>query len=195
MSNALRVAQRREIAPALAVEKFDLLGRLAPALRRPQNVGTQADRLTAADIGDQFQRQVVAADIGQRARLQQQPLVAQFIGQIRGARGLQRRQRAIGLAVHQIDDREPGRDLGARGALQAVIDLVLEQFGGLVEQIDRHQPVGEPADHLVAAPPDRRQLAEIVEQAERLDRRQRVALAGQEQAVEGHRRLVLDLAR
>ena len=77
-------------------------------------------------------------------------------------------------------------------ALQAVIDLVLEQFGGLVEQIDRHQPVGEPADHLVAAPPDRREIAEIVEQAERFDRRQRVAFAAEEQAVEGHRRLVLD---
>ena len=105
-----------------------------------------------------------------------------------------RGERAVRLAVHQIDDREPGRDLRARGALQAVVDLVLQQFGRLVEQIDRHQPVGEPADHLVAAPADRRQLAEIVEQAERLDRRQRVALAGEEQAVEGRRRLVLDAA-
>ena len=54
----------------------------------------------------------------------------------------------------------------ARAApLQAVVDLVLEQFGRLVEQVDRDQPVGEPADHLVAAAADRGQLADIVEQA------------------------------
>jgi len=29
--------------------------------------------------------------------------------------------------------------------------------GPVIEQIDRHQPVGEPPDHLVAAPADRRQ--------------------------------------
>ena len=130
--------------------------------------------------------------IGQRARLDQQALVAHLVGEIGGARGAQRRLRPVRLVVEQIDHREPGRDLRARGALQAVVDLVLQQLGRLVEQIDRDQPVGEPADHLVAAPADRRQLAEIVEQAERLDRRQRVALAGEEQRVEGRRRVVLD---
>ena len=103
--------------------------------------------------------------------------------------------RAVGLAVHQIDHREAHRDLRARRALQAVVDLVLQQLGRLVEQVDRDQPVGELADHLVAAPADRRQVAEIVEQAERLDRRQRVALAAEEQRVERLRRLVLDAAR
>ena len=146
----------------------------------------------AVDIGDQFQRQIMAAGIGQRARLQQQALVAQLVGQFRRARRLQGGDRAFRLAVHEIDDGEAGRDLRARAALQAVVDLVLQQFGGLVEQIDRHQPVGEPADHLVAAPPDRGEIAVIVEQAERFDRRQRVGFAAEEQAVEGHRRLVLD---
>ena len=72
---------------------------------------------------------------------------------------------------------------------------MLQQLGRLVEQVDRHQPVGEPADHLVAAPADRRQVAEVVEQAERLDRRQAVALAAEEQRVERRRRLVLDAPR
>src|SRR6185312_15345493 len=63
------------------------------------------------------------------------------------------------------------------------------------EQIDRDEPVGEFADHLVAAAADRGQLAIVVKQAERLDGRHRVALALQEQAVEAGRGLVLDLAR
>ncbi len=120
----------------------------------------------------------MAADVGQRARLEQQPLIAQLVREFGDARRAQRRQRPVRLAVHQIDHRKPGRDLRARGALQPMVDLVLQQLGRLVEQIDRDQPVGEPPDHLVAAPADRGQLAEIVEQAERIDRRQRIALAG-----------------
>ena len=83
---------------------------------------------------------------------------------------------AIRLAVGEIDHREPRRDLRARRAFEALVDLVLQELGGLVEQVDRDQAVGEPADHLVAAPADRRQLAELVEHAERIDRRQVVAL-------------------
>ena len=135
------------------------------------------------------------AHVGQRARFEQQALVAHFVGEVGGAGRAQRRQRAIGLVVHQIDDRQPRRHLRARGALQAVVDLVLQQLGGLVEQIDRDQPVGEPADHLVAAAADRGELAEIVEQRQRVDRRHRVAFAGEEQRVEGPRRFVLDAAR
>ncbi len=48
--------------------------------------------------------------------------------------------------VHQIDHGEPRRHLRARRALQAVVDLVLQQLGALVEQIDRDQPLGELAD-------------------------------------------------
>ena len=36
-----------------------------------------------------------------------------------------------------------------------MIDLVLQQVGGLVEQVDRNQPIGQPPDHLVAAIADR----------------------------------------
>ena len=94
----------------------------------------------------------MAADVGQRARFEQQPLHrALSFGQFAAAARLQRRQRPVGLAVHQIDDGKPRRHLRARRALQTVIDLVLQQFGRLVEQIDLHQPVGELADHLVAA--------------------------------------------
>ena len=83
----------------------------------------------------------------------------------------------------------------ARAALQAVIDLMLEQFGGLVEQIDRHKPVGEPADHFVAAPPDRRQFAILVEHPERLDRRKIVALRTEKELRKQRRRGVLTLPR
>ena len=74
-----------------------------------------------------------------------------------------------------------------------MVDLVLQELGSLVEQIDRDQPVGEPADHLVAAPADRRQLAEFIEHAERIDRRQVVALGAQEDLREQRRGSVLRL--
>ena len=107
---------------------------------------------------------------------------------------MQRLERAVGLAPEQIDHRKPARDLRARGTLQAMIDLMLQQRGRLVEQIDGNQPVGEPADHLVAAPTDRREVAKIIKQAERFDRRQRVRLAAEEQGVEQRRRFVLGAA-
>ncbi len=146
-------------------------------------------------MGDHFERKIVAAAVGQSARLQQQPLFAQFAGKLGAARFLQGGDRALRLAVHEVDGGKAGRDLGARGAVQAVVDLVLEQFGRLVEQVDGDQPVGQAPDHLVAAAADRRQFAIIVEYGQRLDRLERVAFGGEEQAVEGRRRLVLDLAR
>ena len=91
-------------------------------------------------------------------------------------RRAQRRDRHVGLAVGEIDHREAGCDLRPRRAFEALVDLVLQELGGLVEQIDRNEALGEPADHLVAAPADRRQLAELEEHAERVDRRQIVAL-------------------
>ena len=158
-----------------------MLGRLLPVARRPVDVGAQPQQLAALEAGDHLEREIVAADIGQRARLDHQPRHADLVGKVGGAGRAQHRLRLVRLVVHQIDHRKPRRHLRARGALQAVVDLVLQKLGGLVEQIDRDQPLGEPADHLVAAPADRGELAEIVEQAERIDRRQRVALAGQEQ--------------
>ena len=122
----------------------------------------------------------MAADIGERASLQQQALVAQLVVQVGDAGGAQHRQSPIGLAIHQIDDGKSRRDLRTRRTLQPMIDLILQKLGRLIEQIDRDQAVGEPADHLVAAAADRGQFAEIVEQSERIDRRQSVALSRQE---------------
>ncbi len=124
----------------------------------------------------------MASDVALRARLQQQPLLAQFARQIGDARGAKRGDGAIGLAAGQIDHGQARRHLRARRALQPVIDLVLQQLGGLIEQIDRDQPVGEPADHLVAAPPDRRQFAIVVKHPERVDRRKIVTLRRRERA-------------
>jgi hypothetical protein len=98
---------------------------------------------------------------------------------------------AIRLAVGQIDHGQARRDLRARRALQPLVDLVLQQFAGLIEQVDRDQPVGEAADHLVAAPPDRRQFAIFVEHPERIDRRKIVALRAEKQLREQRRRRVL----
>ena len=58
---ALGIAERLELAPALAVQELDLLSRLAPALCRPQDVGAQPDRFAGLDIGNHLERQVVAA--------------------------------------------------------------------------------------------------------------------------------------
>ena len=133
----------------------------------------------------------MAADIALRAGLKQQPLRAQFAGEIGDAGGAQRGDREIGLAVGQIDHGELRRDLRARRAFEALVDLVLQELGGLVEQIDRHQPVRQPPDQFVAAPADRRQLAELVEHGERIDRRQVVALLAQKNLRKQRRRLVL----
>src|SRR3546814_20082675 len=58
--------------------------------------------------------------------------------------------RGIRVAVEQIDHRQPGAGLGAGIATQAIGDLMLDQFRRTVQQIDRHQPVGQLADDLVA---------------------------------------------
>ena len=49
--------------------------------------------------------------------------------------------------------RQIGRDLRLRHALEAVVDLVLEQVGRLRQQVDPHQPPRQVADHLVALAP------------------------------------------
>ena len=74
-------------------------------------------------------------------------------------------------------------------------DLRVPEGIPLVEQLHRHEPIGEPADHLVAAAADRRQLAEIVEQGERIDGRQRVTLTSKEQRHERRGRLFLHAVR
>ena len=63
------------------------------------------------------------------------------------------------------------------------------------EKIHRHEPVGHAPDHLVAVGADRRQVDEIVEQAERLDRRHGIRLALEEQVDEGGAHVVLRLPR
>jgi len=64
--------------------------------------------------------------------------------------------------VQQIDRGQPRRNLRAGSTLQAMVDLVLKQLGGLIEQIDRYQSVGQAADHFIAAPSNRREFAVVV---------------------------------
>ncbi len=131
--------QRFEVAPAIAVIQFDLLRRLAPPPRRPVDVGAQPDRLAACDIRDDVEREVMAADVALRARLQQQPLLAQFARQIGDARGAKRGDGAVRLAAGQVDHRQPRRHLGARRALEPAIDLVLQAVRW-PDRADRRQP-------------------------------------------------------
>ena len=123
----------------------------------------------------------MTADVAVGACLQQQPLLAQFAREIGNAGRAQRLDGAIRLAIGQIDHGEARRHLGPRRAFETAIDLVLQQLGGLIEQIDADQAIGQLADHLVAAPADRGQLAKAVEDAERVDRRQVIGLAAEEQ--------------
>ena len=137
----------------------------------------------------------MTAEIGQRPRFEKQPLIAEFVGEIGRARGAQEREGAVGLAVHQIDYGQSRRHLRARSTLQPAIDLILQKIRSLIQQVDRDETIGQAADHLVAAAADRRQLAEIVKQSQRINGRKPVALAGKEQRFECRRRLVLDPAR
>ncbi len=122
----------------------------------------------------------MTADVALRARFQQQALLPELAGEIADAAGAQCGDRHVGLAVGEIDHGKARGDLGTRGAFEAMIDLVLQELRGLVEQIDRGETVREPADQLVAAAADRRQLAELVEHAERFDRRQVVTFRSEE---------------
>ena len=128
------------------------------------------------------------ADVALRARFQQQPLLPQFAREIGDARRAQRRDGAVRLAVGQVDHGQARRHLRPRRTLEPLVDLVLQQLGRLVEQVDRDQPLGQTPDHLVAAPADRRQLAVFVEHAERVDRLHVLALGAEIELREQRRR-------
>jgi hypothetical protein len=79
-----------------------------------------------------LERDIMASELGQSARLDQQPLIMKLVGDIRGVSAAQSRERLLGFVVHQIDDRQSRRHLGARGALQATIDLIPQKIGRLI---------------------------------------------------------------
>ena len=135
----LALVERLENLPALAMEQFDLLRRLLPALGRPIDVGAKPNRLPGFQVGDHLEREIVPADVGQGPALDQQPLAADFVRQVAAARRAQRRLRLHRLVIEQIDHRKPGRDLGARRALQPVVDLMLQQRRRRIEQVDGHR--------------------------------------------------------
>ena len=74
-------------------------------------------------------------------------------------------ERAIRLVGHQINHGEADRDLGTRRALEAMIDLVLPQLRGLIEQVHRGQSLRLSAHDFIAAPAHGGELAKIIEQA------------------------------
>ena len=136
---------------------------------------------------------VETAEIHQGAGLERATLGVQRHRQDCGARVPDGLQRRFGLAVHQIDGGQIGRDLGLGHALQPVLDLVFEQLGGLVQQVDIDQTARQAADHLVAVGADGGQFAEVVEQAQRLHRLETVGPALKEEHAEGGAEICLDL--
>ena len=75
-----------------------------------------------------------------------------------------------------------------------MIDLVLQEFARLIEQIEGDQTIREPPDHLVAATANRSQVAKVVEHRQRIDRRKIVAFRAEEELGEQRRRVILNLA-
>ena len=136
----------------------------------------------------------MAANVRQRTGLQHQPLITQILRQIGHAGRFQDLQRTLGLSIEKVDNRKARCDLSAGSALQAMLNLMLQQLSGLIQQVDRYQPIRESPDHFITAPADRRQFAKIVKEAERLDRRKRVALPAEKKNVERRCGIILDPA-
>ena len=95
-----------------------------------------------------------------------------------------------GLASIRRIGGEPGRDRARGGAVEAVVDLVLQQVGGLIEQVERDQPVGEAADDLVSPPADRREFLEVEKERERVDRGRAIAPPDRKRSSNGRAVLV-----
>ncbi len=127
----------------------------------------------------------------ERAGLEQHAAVIDVVGKPRDLRRLERRQRILRLVIHQIDHGQTRRHLRARHAVETFGHLIIQKLFGRVEQIDGYEPIGHAPDHLIAFGADGRQLDEIVEKAERLDRRDGVGFALQEQVHEGRAHVVL----
>jgi hypothetical protein len=124
------------------------------------------------------------ADLHQGAGLDDASLQVQRRRQDGGPRGGERAEGGLGLAVHQVDQRQVGGDLGARHPVQAVFGLVLQQLGGVVQQVDGDQPLRQAPDHHVPVIAHGRQLTEVVEQGQGLHRLHAVRPAVQEQLAE-----------
>ena len=173
MSERSASDERLEIPPAVAVQQLDLLGGFAASACAAQRMSERSRIASRPSIlAMTSSARSWRPDVGQRARLEQQPLVAQLVVDIRPC-GSRAASPAPGRACGS-SDRSPASRVAtcARAApCRRWSTWCCKQLGGLIEQVDRDQPVGQPADHLVAAPADRGQVAEIVEQAERVDRR------------------------
>ncbi|GJE45251.1 hypothetical protein AEGHOMDF_4445 [Methylobacterium soli] len=165
------------------------LAGLAPAPRAPQDVGPQALRVGAGLALDRLQREVGARQVREGAGADQAAGAAQFPGQLRQVGGVEGFERLQRLGIHQADRREPGRHAGAGGAREAVIDLMLEQLGRRIEEVELDQPIREAAHDLVAPPADRREFLEIEVERHGLDPRESAAALAQEQVVEQRLRL------
>lgn len=83
------------------------------------------------------------------------------------------------MAREQVDRRQAGSHGGLFLATQAKLHLIVEELGGLLQQVHRYEAVGKAAHHVVAVGADGRQFAEVVVQRQGLPRRQPVGPAAQ----------------
>ena len=95
----------------------------APSTARPR----ASARLPGRQVGDDFQRQL-RPPVSDWARASTISRWVRNRREVAATAGAQHVDGAVGLATHQIDDRKPYRDLRPRGALQAIVDLVLQQL-------------------------------------------------------------------
>ena len=99
------------------------------------------------------------------------------------------------VCIHQIDGGEIGSDLRLADALQAFIDLVAQQLRRLLQKIDMHEAAGEQAHHAVAIRTNRREIAELIKQAKRLDRLKLIGLTVQKQSLKQGRHVLAQAPR
>ncbi len=97
------------------------------------------------------------------------------------------------FVIHEIDQGEPRSDLCASHAIEPFGDLIVEERGSGIQQVHRQKSVGHAPDHFIAVRTDWRQIDEIIEQRQRLNRRHFVGTAFQEKLFESGAHIVLRL--
>jgi hypothetical protein len=139
---------------------------------------------------------VVPSEVAVGRRFQQAALQRQLRRQGRLTRRVDGGERAIRALVPEIDGRKIDGDRRLARAVNAIVDLVLQELRGRLEKVEGDEALCQLADHLVAVGPDRNQpVCEFVEQSQRLDGIEAVGLPNQEKPAEIVSQLDAQLAR
>ena len=142
-----------------------------PVLHRPEDIEAQQLAVLGGVVGDDAEGFLVLAELKERFRGEFLTLDLQLRRVGTKVGGLEHIERVLRLLVEDVQQREARADLRALGTGDAVFDLVVEQLRGAVEQVDGGEAIGELLDDAVALVAERGELAEFVEERERLERR------------------------